>query len=120
MTQTIYHITSRAAWGEAQNAGEYRAESLASQGFIHFSQAHQVLGVAKAFYAGQRGLVVLVVAVDRLKAGLKFEPPVHPKPGEALPPEDELFPHLYGPLNVDAVIRVVNVPENFDLLTVEP
>ena len=119
MTQTIYHITSRAAWDDAQTAGEYRAESLDSQGFIHLSQAHQVLGVLKAFYADQRGLVVLAVDVGKLKAGLKFESPVHPQPGESLPPEDELFPHLYGPLNIDAVTRVVDVPENLDLLRIE-
>ncbi len=120
MLQTIYHITSRAAWEQAQKAGEYRAESLDSQGFIHLSQAHQVLGVLKAFYADQFGLVVLVVEVNRLKTGLKLEPPVHPKPGASLPPENELFPHLYGPLNLDAVMRVVDVPHNPDLLTLKP
>jgi uncharacterized protein (DUF952 family) len=106
----IYHITGGEAAAQARQSGEYRAESLESQGFIHFSQIHQVLGVANNFYTGQTGLVVLVVDTDRLKAPLKFEPPVHPGTPAVDVPADGLFPHLYGPLNFDAVLRVVDLP----------
>jgi uncharacterized protein (DUF952 family) len=96
---TIYHITPRAAALAARVSGEYRAESLSGQGFIHFSGPHQILGVAGRFYTGQHGLVLLAVDVSRLKAELKYETADDPAPAD-----DPLFPHLYGPLNFDAVI----------------
>lgn len=110
----IYHITSRAAAQQGRESGEYRTDSLASQGFIHFSQIFQTLNVANAFYAGQTDLVILVVDVSRLKAELKYEGPVHPSTAAggvaALLAADSLFPHLYGPLNFDAVDRLVDLP----------
>jgi uncharacterized protein (DUF952 family) len=105
----IYHITTRDAWLNSRLTGEYRAESLASAGFIHFSQRHQVLGVANAFYIGQKDLVILVVEPPRLKAELKYEAPVHPSASASAPVADDLFPHLYGPLNADAVVKVVEL-----------
>jgi uncharacterized protein (DUF952 family) len=108
----IYHITARKDLLQASRVGEYRAESLESAGFIHFSQRHQVLGVANSFYAGQKDLVVLVVDPARLTSELKYEPPVHPgaAPAPQVPASDQLFPHLYGPLNYDAVLKVVDLP----------
>ena len=112
----IYHITTRAAVESAHLSGEYRAESLAGQGFIHFSQIFQILGVANAFYAGQTDLVILVVDVSRLKVELKFEDPSHPGPANSAPHPDanSLFPHLYGALNLDAIDRVVDFPAGVD------
>ena len=78
----IYHITSREAAQAARQSGEYRAESLASQGFIHFSQLHQLLGVANAFYKGLHDQVILVVDPERLTSELKYEAPVHPSTAE--------------------------------------
>ncbi len=98
----IYHIVAANDWHPGQ---PYRAASLVSEGFIHFSRLDQVLGVANAFYAGQRGLLLLEVDVECLTAELRWEAPVHPAapaPG-TLPPES-LFPHLYGPLNPEAVL----------------
>lgn len=110
----IYHITTRSAAQQARESGEYRTDSLASQGFIHFSQIFQTQKVANSFYAGQTDLVILVVDVSRLKSELRFEAPVHPGSAVAAPtpvPDDAaLFPHLYGPLNFDAVERVVDFP----------
>lgn len=57
----IYHITTRDAALESRQTGEYRPESLATDGFIHFSQRYQVLDVANSFYRGQTNLVILVV-----------------------------------------------------------
>jgi uncharacterized protein (DUF952 family) len=110
----IYHITSRAAADAGRRAGEYRTESLSGQGFIHFSQIFQILNVANSFYAGQTDLVILVVDAALLKAELKYEDPVHPatsaRAETPLPAADVLFPHLYGPLNFDAVVRLVDFP----------
>lgn len=98
----IYHIVHASHWQPGQ---PYRAESLAREGFIHFSRLDQVLQVANAFYAGQRGLLLLEVDASRLDSELRWEAPVHPSAAPvqgSLPPES-LFPHLYGPLNPEAV-----------------
>lgn len=110
----IFHITTRDAALAARQSGEYRADSLSSEGFIHFSGIHQVLGVARRFYAGQHGLMLLAVDPSRLHATLKYEAPVHPvavaPENEDLPVHTRLtndndsFPHLYGLLNFDAVV----------------
>ncbi|MEI7845391.1 MAG: DUF952 domain-containing protein [Chloroflexota bacterium] len=124
----IYHITSRTAADAARLSHEYRPESLEKEGFIHLSQRHQVSGVANSFYKGQTDLVILVVDETLLKSELKYEAPVHPTPSSSLPstsphfggteggptPHPELFPHLYGPLNFDAVVDIVALPANPD------
>lgn len=114
----IFHIVSRDAALLARQMGEYRAESLSSEGFIHFSGIHQLLGVANRFYAGLHGQVILAVEPARLTAQLKYEAPVHPVAALAQPKNEDLsgderlrdssntFPHLYGPLNFDAVIAI--------------
>ena len=98
----IFHIVSQSAWQAGQ---PYRSESLTREGFIHFSRLDQVLGVANAFYSGQRGLLLLEVDPQRLTSELRWEAPVHPATpaNGSLPPAD-LFPHLYGPLNPEAVL----------------
>lgn len=105
----IYHITTRAAWAQAQRDGVYRADSLTQEGFIHFSGREQVVRTANIYYAGQRDLVLLVVDPALLKSELRYEPPTH-TPGSTASRRDEHFPHLYGALNLDAVARVVEFP----------
>jgi uncharacterized protein (DUF952 family) len=100
----IYHITSRTAWEHAQQAGAYRAESLTAQGFIHCSTLEQVPRVAQAVFRGQQGLVLLCIDIDKLTAELRYEPPDPNIPAQHY--SGELFPHLYGTLNIDAVVRV--------------
>lgn len=95
----ILHITTPSAWTEAQRIGEYTVPSLETEGFIHCSTASQVVAVAQRFYKGQRGLVLLILDSDRIRPEVRYEP------GTDKP--DELFPHIYGPLNLDAVTRVV-------------
>lgn len=112
MSQTILHIISRDAWESARQSAEIRAPSLDSQGFIHFSTAQQITRVADKHYHGVSGLVALIVEVSKLAAPLRWEPP--DMPGEIIPPTAELFPHLYGPLNVDAVRAVVDLPPRAD------
>lgn len=104
----ILHITTRAAWEDAQAARVYRPASLASEGFIHFSSPAQVTRVADAFYRGQPDLVLLVVDPARLRAPLRYEPPAEDASSA------ERFPHLYGPLNLDAVVSVVPFPPGAD------
>ena len=93
----IYHLTTRDAWAAAQTAGEYEAPSLADEGFIHCSgDEAQTLRVAERLYPGATGLQVLDVDVIRLKAEVKREPSR----------SGEIYPHIYGKINLDAVVRI--------------
>jgi len=84
----------------------YAPDSLRSEGFIHCSTLAQVIDTANRFYRGRQDLVVLCIEESRLTAELKYEAPAMPRDEAA----DELFPHLYGELNVEAVERVVGLP----------
>jgi uncharacterized protein (DUF952 family)/NTP pyrophosphatase (non-canonical NTP hydrolase) len=95
----ILHITRREAWEHARGAGRYEADTLASQGFIHCSAPEQVIRVADAFYRGQKDLVLLVIDSARVEAEIRYE---------NLEGGEERFPHIYGPLNVEAVVRVAD------------
>lgn len=109
----IYHITSRRAWQEAQQRGEYRTDSLESEGFIHCSTQTQVLPVAEKYYKGQQDNLLLVIDPSLLTSELRWEPPS----GGASPPgvpDGELFPHIYGPINLDAVVKVYDLESNPD------
>jgi uncharacterized protein (DUF952 family)/predicted cupin superfamily sugar epimerase len=100
----IFHICHAQALAEAREAGAYRAPSLASEGFIHLSQAHQVLPVARAFYAGQPDLLLLLVDPSVLSAPLRYEAPQGAAPGIDA---DDRFPHLYGPIDLAAIVDVM-------------
>lgn len=75
--------------------GEYRAASLESGGFIHCSRLDQVLKVVNSFYADLPDLVLLWIDAKRVDAEIRWEPA-----------DDDVFPHVYGPLNLTAVERV--------------
>ena len=96
----ILHITSKSEWEAAQRNDFYSAPSLASEGFIHCSTREQVVAVAERFYAGATGLVLLILDPARIRSEVKYEA------GTDKP--DELFPHIYGTLNLDAVTRVAD------------
>jgi len=109
----IFHITSRKAWEEAKMKGVYRAESLTTEGFIHCSTLAQVLPVADNFYKGQIGLVLLMIEPTLLSPDLKWEPPSGGTPPPGVPAGDP-FPHIYGPINLDAVLKVVDFESDSD------
>lgn len=106
--RTIYHIAARQEWEEARAAGFYRPVSLSSEGFIHASYVEQVLHVAGLLYAGKRGLVLLYID-PRLVQGEVREDSVEFPEGRT-----SLHPHIYGPLNTNAVIKIVDFPPNDD------
>lgn len=111
----IYHITTRSEWQTAQQAGFYTAPSLQLEGFIHNSTAAQVVRVGNAFYRGVPDCVLLCIDETKVIAPIKWEPPAHPDPNNPIPVEDqELFPHIFGTLNPDAVMRVVDFAPDAD------
>ncbi len=100
----IYHITTESEWLHAKTIGAYKPSAFDREGFIHTSEAHQVLGVAHRYYQGQRDLVILCIDEHRVAAEIKREPATN----------NELFPHIYGLLNVDAVVSIVSFPLQAD------
>ncbi|EKQ69032.1 hypothetical protein OsccyDRAFT_1639 [Leptolyngbyaceae cyanobacterium JSC-12] len=100
----VFHITPRSHWQQAQPLGEYQATSLDSEGFIHCSTASQVVRVANLFYQGQTDLVLLCIDVDRVQPELRYD----------VVETGEQFPHIYGALNLDAVVQVVEFEPNAD------
>ncbi len=106
----IYHIAVRADWEQALASGAYTTstvgKTLAQEGFIHASQASQVASTANAYYRDVPGdLVLLVIDPGRLDAEVRYED----VPGAELP-----FPHVYGPLNVGAVLAAVPLAPGTD------
>ena len=99
---TILHITGQKMWLQAQKMGFYRCESLETEGFIHCSHPEQVVATANRFFRGQRGLVLLAIAPSLVHAEIKEEEvPLH-----------GCFPHIYGELNLDAVVWVIGFEPN--------
>ena len=102
---TIYHLIDQASWESAKPTPEHRAESLATEGFIHCSEnVDQMLKVANRLYAGRADLLALEVDSERLTSPVKRE----------ASRSGEIYPHIYGPLNTDAVIKVWSLPLNAD------
>lgn len=96
----IYHITTAAAWAKAQAVGEYIADSLAIEGFIHCSSEAQVAGVLERYYKGQTNLVKLTIDKSKVQ---------HPLIYELAGSINEVFPHIHGPINVSAVVSVESI-----------
>ena len=93
----LFHLTTRAAWQRAVAVGDYVTPSLQdeNEGFIHLSTESQWPGVRARLFADTADLVLLVIDPDRLRNEIKFELA-----------DGDHYPHLYGPLEVGAVIEV--------------
>ena len=104
----IYHFCSRADWAAAGQAGSYTAESLTTQGFIHCSPADHVHVSATERARGRTGLVVLEIDESRL------DPPAVWEDGDPPHPRGKQFPHVYGPIPLDAVVKVLDFPPGPD------
>ncbi|MBD2538943.1 DUF952 domain-containing protein [Coleofasciculus sp. FACHB-SPT36] len=94
----ILHITQREQWEEAKSTKKYCGDTLESEGFIHCSTPEQVINVANSFFHSQRGLVLLCLDSEAVEAEIRYE-------GFD---EGERFPHIYGPLNINAVVQVLD------------
>ena len=102
---TIYKISSASAWREAERRGVYRGSADdARDGFIHFSTASQVAETARKHFFGQTGLFLIEVDADALGKALRWERSRN----------DELFPHLYGELDLGAVRAILNLNARSD------
>jgi uncharacterized protein (DUF952 family) len=105
MTDRIFHLALASEWEAAQVSGVYAVSTLGrtldEEGFIHASRVDQWAGVRERFYTGvTEPLVLLTIDRSRLLAEVR---------DEAVPGLDETFPHVYGPINVDAVVEATRV-----------
>ena len=91
-----YHLTPEPVWSAQRGGATYRPEAFADEGFIHCTDGEvNLLAVANAFYqADRRPYVILVVDLERVDAPVRYED------------GDRLYPHIYGPLNREAIVAV--------------
>jgi len=99
VARLILHITTESEWVGAQAAGEYRAPSLETEGFIHCSTPAQVVHVGDWFYRDVPELVLLCIDPGALTSSVLWEASTDAFAGE--------FPHVYGPIALGAVRAVV-------------
>lgn len=101
----VLHLTTRTDWVTAVRKGEYTHPSLAAESFIHASTAEQVVATANRYYGGRTDLVLLAIDTARLTSEMKWEIPAS---------IGQEFPHIYGPLNLDAVTQALEFKAQAD------
>lgn len=101
MSHVIYKIVPETLWNQAELSGHFEGAPVdLADGFIHFSTAPQVRETAARHFKQQSGLLLVAIDGDQLGEALKYEPSRN----------NDLFPHLYGPLPLDAVIWKCSLP----------
>ena len=103
--EIIYHITHKSTWNTALAAGSYAADSLATEGYIHCSTAQQVLATANRLFRNRRDLVLLCIDSARIDAEVRYE---------NLEGGTELYPHVYGALELVSVVATHDFPAGVD------
>lgn len=99
-----YHLVPQGVWDAQRNGSEYLPEAYPTDGFIHCTNGlDQLLKVANMFYtADSREFVVLALDVARIASNVRYDD------------ADKLFPHVYGPLNTDAVVAQASIERSAD------
>lgn len=95
----LYHIVSAENWAKSDGEPIYAADSLSSEGFIHLSEQRQVAGVLDRYYQNVPDLLLLHIDPVKLTHELKYEEAAN----------GERFPHVYGPINKDAVVEIEKI-----------
>lgn len=90
----IYHVITSAAWESQRLVKSLEVPSLKTEGFIHCCTHQQVAGVLERYFKGQTNLLLLEIDEAKLESELRFEKSTN----------DELFPHVYGPINKTAIL----------------
>ena len=101
----VYHIARKTDWHSALAAGSYAAATLNTEGFIHCSTAEQVIATANRLFKGRHDLVLLGIETDRIQAEIRHE---------NLEGGSDLFPHVYGALEIASILAVHDFPPEDD------
>ena len=96
----IYHVVLPEVWATFEGRPSFRTPSLETEGFIHCSGQHQVAGVLEKYFHGKTGLVKLVIDTAKLTSNYLEE-----WSNSSM----DTFPHIYGPINIDAVIDIIAI-----------
>ncbi len=97
----IFHITSRSLWEQERETNAYRGDTLESEGFIHCSKPKQTVAVANARFGNRNDMVLLVIHTPKVVSPITYE-------GTSA----EVYPHIYGLLNRDAIVAVYDFLPN--------
>jgi len=97
---TIFHITTKKEWQAAQQSGKYESAALKEEGFIHCSEERQIADVLNRYFAGKSDLVKLAINTEKLTSPLIYDW------SNAI---EDTFPHVYGPINTEAVDNCVPI-----------
>lgn len=97
----IFHITQRSFWEKSVQTGFFQSDSFHLEGFIHCSTKDQVLRVANKFFSGIPDLLFLKIELENLTSEVRWEPGVDD--------ESEFFPHIYGRINLEAVVGIIQL-----------
>jgi len=98
----IYHIATREDWQLHQQETFYQPSAFAREGFVHCSNQNQVDGVLQRYFIGVKDLMLLHIEEGKLRSELKYEAAGN----------NELFPHIYGPINKDAIVKIETIGES--------
>lgn len=96
----IYHIVTPKVWENFENKDFYEAESLRTEGFIHCSFAGQLEAVLQRYYSNAEKILILEIETEKLVSKLIEEPSTN----------NEIYPHIYGPINREAITRIEENP----------
>jgi uncharacterized protein (DUF952 family) len=99
----IYHVATKQEWEAFNSQHVYAPSAFEREGFVHLCRWHQLQGVLDRYYKSVNDLLLLHVNETKLSSPLKFEPGTN----------GELFPHVYGKINKDAVEKIDWGLENF-------
>jgi len=92
----IYHVVLPDVWERFKSRPSYQPESLTTEGFIHCSYPGQLEGVLERYYSGVEKVLILKIETEKLLAKLVKEPSTN----------GEMYPHLYGRLNHNAIVAI--------------
>jgi uncharacterized protein (DUF952 family) len=96
----LFHLTTKEDWKTFQKGGSYEPESLEAEGFIHCSSGNQVEDTANRIFSDQDSILLLVIDATMLREDIKYEK--DPETGDK-------FPHIYGPISVNAIIDKIEI-----------
>ena len=92
----IYHIVLPEVWEKVKAEKFYEADSLVSEGFIHCSFADQLEAVLERYYKDAEKVLILTIDVEKLTSKLVEEPSTN----------NEIYPHIYGQINAEAIVGI--------------